>query len=227
MNICIIPARGGSKRIPQKNIKPFMGLPMISYPINLALASNLFDLILVSTDDTEIAEIAVKYGASVPFMRPANLSDDFTPTVPVIRHAIESLTELQDEPQVSVCCLYPCTPLLEPADLILVYEVFEGSKAPFAFPVLEFPSPIQRALKRDAHGATSPFFPEHKLTRTQDLEPAYYDAGQFYWGAADAWIRGENVHELGIGVVFSSLKAVDIDTEPDWQRAEKLALLKE
>jgi pseudaminic acid cytidylyltransferase len=221
MKLCVIPARGGSKRIPRKNVKPFAGKPMISYAISAAQRSECFDRIVVSTDDDGIAQVALAHGAEVPFRRPAELSDDVTPTVPVVAHAIRACLPAPGQEDV-VCCIYPAVPLLEAADLKRALEWLRDAPARYVFPVVEFASPIQRALRRDAAGAVKPFHPEYASTRTQDLEPAYHDAGQFYWGQAGAWLQGLNIHAHGAGMVLPHWRTVDIDTPDDWLRAEAL-----
>ena len=222
MKIAVIPARGGSKRIPRKNIKSFGGKPMIAYAITAARNSGLFDHVLVSTDDTEIESIANEYGAETPFVRPAELANDFTPTVPVISHAIGACEDFGWQLDY-VCCIYPGVPFLEAADLTGAYEQIACSKADYCFPVTEFPSAIQRALKKNMDGSMQPFYPEFEITRTQDLELAYYDAGQFYWGRKSAWLNNPRVHSSGIGYVIPNWRVVDIDTPEDWIRAERLA----
>jgi pseudaminic acid cytidylyltransferase len=221
MNIAIIPARGGSKRIPRKNFRNFGGRPMISYAIRAALDSELFTHVIVSTDDHEIAETAKTYGAKIPFIRPAELSDDLTPTVPVIKHSIEEVEALGWFADY-VCCIYPAVPLIQGSDLIAAFQLLQNAtSADYSFPITQFPSAIQRALRLDASsGATSPFYPEHELTRSQDLEPAFHDAGQFYWGTCKAWKENPRIHSSGVGLVIPSWRVVDIDTEEEWRRAE-------
>lgn len=227
MNIAVIPARGGSKRIPRKNIKPFLGRPMIGYAIQAALTSKAFDRIIVSTDDGEIAEVARHFGAEIPFIRPQQLADDYTPTVPVIAHAICACEELGWHIN-DVCCIYPGVPFVSVDDLRAAYDQLLASGAQYVFPVTQFPSPIQRALRRLPDGSVRPFQPEHAATRTQDLEPGYFDVGQFYWGRKDAWLDGLNIHLNGITLVIPEWRAVDIDTPTDWERAEMLyAILSE
>jgi pseudaminic acid cytidylyltransferase len=223
MNLAIIPARGGSKRIPRKNIKAFGGKPMIAYAITAAKNSGLFDYVLVSTDDAEIASIANEWGASTPFVRPAELANDFTATVPVIAHAIQA-SEALDWSFDNVCCIYPGVPFIEVADLQGSFKHLEAGSADYCFPVAEFPSAIQRALKRNSDGVMHPFYPEFELARSQDLEPAYYDAGQFYWGKKEAWLTNPRIHSSGLGYVIPSWRVVDIDTPEDWERAELLAM---
>jgi pseudaminic acid cytidylyltransferase len=220
MRLAVIPARGGSKRIPRKNVRPFAGKPMIGHAIAAARESGLFDRIAVSTDDGEIAAIAASLGAEVPFTRPAELADDHTPTVPVVAHAIEACRALGWRAE-QVCCIYPGVPFLQSADLHAALALLEQG-ADYAFPVSAFPSAIQRALRRDADGATRPFFPEFASTRTQDLPLAFHDAGQFYWGRSEAWLAGLNIHLHGRTIVIPEWRAVDIDTPDDWRRAELL-----
>lgn len=219
MNIAIIPARGGSKRIPRKNIKAFNGKPMIAHAITAAKASALFEHVVVSTDDEEIAAIAQEWGAETPFVRPEELADDYTATVPVIAHAIQKCRSLGWEFE-HVCCIYPATPFLQAMDLQAALENLLGCDADYCFPVTEFPSAIQRALRRAADGKMQPFYPQYETTRTQDLETAYHDAGQFYWGKASAWLDNPTIHTGGIGYVIPNWRVVDIDTPEDWQRAE-------
>lgn len=217
----MIPARGGSKRIPRKNIRPFAGKPMIGHAIAAAQASGLFDHIVVSTDDGEIASIAGSLGAEVPFMRPTQLADDHTPTVPVVAHAIEECSKLGWQAE-HVCCIYPGVPLLQADDLLAGLALLEQGRSAYVFPVVPFASAIQRALRRLPDGTTCPFYPEHVGTRTQDLEPAYHDAGQFYWGHAQAWLQGLVLHTHGSTIVVPQWRAVDIDKPEDWERAEAL-----
>lgn len=221
MRLAVIPARGGSKRIPRKNIKPFHGKPMISYAISAAIASGVFDWIIVSTDDEEVARIARERGALTPFIRPTELADDYTPTVPVVAHAISTCQSMGwsiDE----VCCIYPGVPFISVEDLRAAHVQLREAHAHYVFPVSKFPSPIQRALRRMPDGSVNPFQPECATTRTQDLDPAYFDAGQFYWGRTEAWLQGLNVHLNGVTLEIPEWRVVDIDTPADWERAEFL-----
>ncbi|MDC0587004.1 pseudaminic acid cytidylyltransferase [Gammaproteobacteria bacterium] len=218
MNIAIIPARGGSKRIPRKNIKNFAGKPMISYAIKTAIESKIFSKIIVSTDDDEIAEVALEQGAEVPFLRPKDLADDYTPTVPVIANAIRTLKELGENIS-DVCCIYPCVPFLLVEDLVEAYRLIKNNSADFCFPIVEFPSSIHRALHLSSNNIVQPMDSKNQLERTQDLKVAYYDAGQFYWGNVSSWLNSESLHTNSIGYIIPSWRAVDIDTDEDWKRA--------
>lgn len=222
MRIAVIPARGGSKRIPRKNIKPFGGRPMISWSIAAARESELFDRIIVSTDDDEIASISRGEGADVPFMRPAELSDDNTGTIPVMAHAVAWLNargEVADE----VCCIYATAPFIEAADLCHGLDVLRTSGADFAFSVTSYAAPIQRALRLNCDGRVEMFDPNHFNSRSQDLEEAWHDAGQFYWGRREAWLSHRALFGThAAAVVLSRHRVQDIDTQADWQRAELL-----
>ena len=222
MNIAIIPARGGSKRIPRKNIKEFAGKPMIAYAITAAKNSGLFNHVLVSTEDAEIANIAKEWGAEAPFIRPDQLANDFATTVPVVAHAIQACEALGWFFS-NVCCIYPGVPFIEVEDLLGALKHLEKGDADYCFPVTEFPSAIQRSLRRNNDGVMKPFYPEFELARSQDLEPAYYDAGQFYWGKKEAWLNNQFIHSSAAGFVIPSWRVVDIDTPEDWTRAERLA----
>lgn len=221
MNFAIIPARGGSKRIPRKNIKDFYGKPMIAWSIEAAKNSGLFDKIIVSTEDSEIARIAVAYGAEVPFIRPKDLADDHTATVPVIAHAIYALSNMGFVPD-RVCCIYPCAPFLRAGDLASGLTMLEETGSSFVYPITEFSHPVQRALLKDEAGRMHFLYPDHELTRTQDLHQAFHDVGQFYWGLTSAWVAGRRMHSEGAGLVIPNWRVVDIDTDEDWQRAELL-----
>ena len=222
MKIAVIPARGGSKRIPRKNIKVFDDLPMIGYAIKAAFNSELFDQVIVSTDDEEIAEVAKSLGAQVPFKRPADLSDDQTVTVPVVAHAVNWLKEKGIQIK-AACCIYPCVPFLNAEDLIGAYDIFDQKDANYVYPVVAFHSSPWRAMTRPDDGPMKFIFQEYELTRTQDLPVCYHDAGMFYWGKASAWINGLKMHSNGYGYVMDGKNIVDIDTELDWARAEQIA----
>jgi len=217
--VAIIPARGGSKRIPRKNIKDFFGKPIIAYSIEIALVSKLFEKVIVSTDDEEIASVAKQYGAEVPFLRPKELSDDFTGTEDVVDHVLEFL-ESQGEHYDYACTIYATAPLLRREYLIEGFEKLKNSNAIHAFSATSMPFPIQRTFKITKKGRCEMFFPEHYHSRSQDLEEAYQDAGQFYWKRL-----GVNSNEIMFGkesipVLISRHLVQDIDTLEDWKRAE-------
>lgn len=219
MRVAIIPARGGSKRIPRKNIKEFCGKPMIAYSIKAAQESKLFDRIIVSTDDEEIANIARSYGAEVPFIRPKELSCDHTTTTPVIAHAIQAL---QKHSVIhSICCIYATAPFIRAEDINNTYNALITHNKQYAFPVTTFPFPIFRGVKRDDTGNIEMFWPEHFATRSQDLEEAYHDVGQFYWGTPDAWLSNTPIFsDVATTIVLPRHLVQDIDTLEDWYRAE-------
>jgi pseudaminic acid cytidylyltransferase len=222
MNIAVIPARGGSKRIPRKNIKPFAGKPMIAYAIEAAHASDLFTHIVVSTDDPEIEAVARDLGAETPFSRPAELADDHTPTVPVIAHAAAACEALGWTAEF-VCCIYPGVPFIQQVDVKAALQLLqEAPEADYSFPVTEFPSAVARALRRTPSGRMSSISPDYELVRTQDLEPVFHDAGQFYWGRRSAWRTNPRIHNSGVGLVIPNWRVVDIDTPDDWVRAENV-----
>lgn len=221
MKIAVIPARGGSKRIPRKNIKPFAGKPMLAWAIEAARGSGMFEHVVVSTDDAEIAETARAHGAQTPFLRPATLADDHTPTVPVIAHAVQSCREAGWDVE-HACCIYPASPFLQASDLEAAYRLLDDQQADFVYPVTEYPHPIQRAMRRTPEGRMQFLDTTSELTRTQDLEKTYHDAGQFYWGRASAWLAGKRMHTAGLGMPIPNWRVVDIDSEDDWRRAELL-----
>ena len=220
MKIAVIPARGGSKRIPRKNIKPFCGKPIIAYSIEAALTSRLFDKVVVSTDDEEIASVSLRLGAEIPFVRPAALADDHTGTNAVIKHAIQWHKEQGYAVQYA-CCIYATAPFIQSRYLREGFEVLAASDKSFAFSATSFPFPIQRAIRINDDATVEAFYPEHILTRSQDLDPAYHDAGQFSWGRADAFLRDEpTFSRLSLAVVLPRHLVQDIDTLEDWERAE-------
>lgn len=220
MRLCVIPARGGSKRIPRKNIKEFCGKPMIAYSIEAAKASGLFDKIVVSTDDEEIAKIAKSYGAVVPFVRPRELSDDHTATIPVIAHAIKaSVDDINDVE--AVCCIYATAPFVQTQYIQEAYEKMLICKASYVFSATSFPFPIQRAIRLTKDDRVEMFSPENFAVRSQDLEEAYHDAGQFYWGTPEAWLESKVIFAPHSTAILLPRHLVqDIDTPEDWTRAE-------
>ncbi|MDU9048380.1 MAG: pseudaminic acid cytidylyltransferase [Candidatus Electrothrix sp. Rat3] len=223
MNLAVIPARGGSKRIPRKNIKAFAGKPIIAYSIEAALRSELFQDVVVSTDDSEIADIAKQFGASVPFMRPPELADDYAGTLEVIAHAITEISRLWRTQPDYTCCIYATAPLIQVQDIVQGYNLLKTKNKYYAFPVTSFSFPVQRAIKFTDDGAIEPFYPEYQNTRSQDLEPAYHDAGQFYWGKSDAFLSMHSMdNDHAIPIPIPRYRVQDIDTEEDWKQAEIL-----
>lgn len=221
MNVAIIPARGGSKRIPRKNIRDFCGKPMIAWSIEAAKASGIFDRILVSTDDPETREIAISCGAEAPFERPPELADDHAGTLPVIRHAVNWLKG-NGTPPSHACCIYATAPFLQPAFLHEALErLATDPEVEFVFSVTAFDFPIFRALRLGENHQTSMFWPEHDTTRSQDLPTAYHDAGQFYWGTAEAWLSKDRIFSSNSrAVILPPHRVQDIDTPEDWVQAE-------
>lgn len=222
MKLAVIPARGGSKRIPRKNIKLFDGKPMIAWSVQAAQDAGVFDRIIVSTDDPEIASVARAFGADVPFMRPVELSDDYTGTIPVIAHAIDWHKIHSSDPH-QVCCIYATAPFIQGRDIQRGLEVLEHSGADFAVSVSSFAFPIQRAIKLRPDGRMEMFDSANFHTRSQDLPEAYHDAGQFYWGTPTAWLSGTPIFGPGSAPVFlPRYRVQDIDTPEDWEQAEAL-----
>jgi N-acylneuraminate cytidylyltransferase len=221
MRLCLIPARGGSKRIPRKNIREFFGKPMIAWSIEAALASGCFDQIIVSTDDAEIADVAQHWGAVLPFMRPAHLADDLTGTTPVVAHALRWYQD-QGTELTALCCLYATAPFVEPGDIRTGLEWLEKVASEcFVFTATAYASPIQRALRIDPiSGWARMCQPDQFIKRSQDLEPAFHDAGQFYWGRPQAWLQSSNLFEGSKPVVLPRWRVQDLDTEDDWTQAE-------
>jgi pseudaminic acid cytidylyltransferase len=219
--MAVIPARGGSKRIPRKNVQPFLGVPLIVRTLQVVGASGVFDRVVVSTDDDEVAALAREAGAEVPFYRPAELSDDHTGTRPVIQHAIGELERNRDRPVGLVCCVYATAVFAMAIDLVEARSLLLDSGASFVFTATTFPAPVQRALRRLPDGSCEMFQPEHRLARSQDLEQAYHDAGQFYWGSRNAWLSDEPIFGRSSRLfVLPRWRVQDIDTREDWHRAE-------
>lgn len=220
MKIAVIPARGGSKRIPRKNIKGFCGKPMIAWSIEAAKTSGLFDRIIVSTDDLEIAGVAKQCGAEVPFMRPEELSNDFVGTTEVIAHATQwALNQGRDVD--AVCCIYATAPFIQVADLKRGWEALKSGDWAYAFTATDFAAPIFRSFKQTDEGGIEMFFPEHFSTRSQDLPTALHDAGQFYWGRSSAWLENKCIFDQhSVPVIIPRWRVQDIDTPDDWYRAE-------
>lgn len=214
-NLCIIPARGGSKRIPKKNIKDFLGKPIIVYSIETALKSGLFDEVMVSTDDEEIANISKKYGANIPFLRSRKNANDFAILNDVFE---EVITEYKNKGKNfdNYCIILPTSPLIKPEDLKKSLNLMKEKKFDSVRPVVQFSYPIQRAFKMDKNGKVEMFNPQYFKTRSQDLEPAFHDAGQFYWINTNKTMLDTNKGAFKI----SEIQAQDIDNETDWQLAE-------
>jgi len=211
-NICVIPARGGSIRIPRKNIKEFLGKPIIAYSIQAALDSGLFDEVMVSTDDLEIADIAKKYGAKVPFMRSAKNSDDFATTFDVIKEVINYYKDQSIEFD-NLCCLYSCAPFVNPKVLLRAYNQLTKKKFDTVFPIIPFSFPIQRALRVN-QGKVSMILEANLNIRSQDLEKSFHDSGQFYWCNTKRLLSSEKlITSNSGGVEISELDAQDIDTD--------------
>ena len=221
MKLCVIPARGGSKRIPRKNIRDFCGKPMIAWSIEVAHASSCFDQVIVSTDDEEIAEVALHWGAEVPFRRPVELSGDFAGTTPVISHAVQWFLDSGREIE-AVCCLYATAPFVEPSEIRCGLDLLmQMANNRFVFTATPYPFPIQRALGIDpVSGDAFMWHPENFDTRSQDLESSYHDCGQFYWGRSQAWLESSNLFEGSRPLILPRWRVQDIDTEDDWIQAE-------
>ena len=215
-NLCIIPARGGSKRIPRKNVKSFLGKPMLVYSIEAALASNLFDEVMVSTDDEDIAEVARQYGAKVPFMRSAETANDFATTADVLHEVINKYKELGQVFD-NFCCIYATAPMIQSKDIISAYNRLQSSDFTIVYPVVQFSYPIWRCLDLAEDGSMKRHWPEFENSRSQDLPKEYHDTGTFYWYKTQEWLAG-NILTGGIEVDETTIQ--DIDTETDWKIAE-------
>jgi pseudaminic acid cytidylyltransferase len=222
LSIAVIPARGGSKRIPRKNIRDFSGLPAISYALVAARESQLFSEIIVTTDDEEIKSISQEFGATIVVKRPDNLADDITPTVPVVAHAVESFIQSHNVNPSGVCCIYPINPFLQASDLKSGLEILrENPQVSYVNAVCSYPYPIQRAVTvKD--GWIKMMNPQNALTRSQDLDETYHDAGQWYWGKSDTWLRHDKLLFNSKAFVVPRWRCQDIDTEEDWKYAELL-----
>jgi pseudaminic acid cytidylyltransferase len=220
MRVAIIPARGGSKRIPRKNIRMFAGKPMIAHSIQCALGSGLFDRVIVSTDDAEIAAVAREHGAETPFVRPAELSNDHAGTIAVIAHAVDWLLD-SGVSLTAACCIYATAPFVRSDDLRKALQLLESGDWQYTFAVTSYAFPIFRSVRMAADGSVEMFFPEHFPTRSQDLPEALHDAGQFYWGRPRAWLDNLKIFDKhSTAVTIPRWRVQDIDTEEDWQRAE-------
>ncbi|MCK4102788.1 pseudaminic acid cytidylyltransferase [Acinetobacter radioresistens] len=224
MQLAVIPARGGSKRIPRKNIKMFHGQPMIAWSVQAAIESGCFDEIWVSTDDEEIAEVAQAYGAKIPFLRPTHLSDDFATTADVMSHAVGEYDKLNHTLPDYICCLYATAPFVTKADLVQGFEKIKNNRnLNYVFSATTYSFPIQRAIKLNVDDTVEMFSPQYFNVRSQDLEEAWHDAGQFYWGTAEAWLNKAMIFASQSSVVeLPRFRVQDIDTQEDWNRAEWL-----
>lgn len=220
MKLAMIPARGGSKRIPGKNIRSFLGKPIIGYSIQAAIDSGLFDEVMVSTDDDEIKNIALSLGAKVPFLRSNENSDDHATTASVIKEVIQQY-EVVGRTFDYTCCIYPTAPFVNAEVLVRAYSKLTMEKLQAVFPVMRYSYPIQRALKLSKEGRVDMFYPEFLTSRSQDLEPSYHDAGQFYFfNTEDFLTKGKLFTPDSGGIVISELEGHDIDNEDDWKIAE-------
>jgi pseudaminic acid cytidylyltransferase len=221
MNVAVIPARGGSKRIPGKNIRPFCGKPIIAWSIEVALASKLFDEVMVSTDDAEIAEVAARHGAAVPFLRSPATADDHATITDVLREVLSEYRNRGTEFD-TACCIYSTAPFVSAADLVEGHAILQRDARDVVLPVCRFDYPIWRSLKRDDEGRVSLFFPEHELSRSQDLPTAFHDAGQWLWLRVGPFLGGAALLGGNTGsMVLQAERVQDIDTEEDWRRAER------
>ena len=221
MRIAIIPARFGSKRIKKKNIKIFYSKPMIYWVIKRIKETKLFDFICVSSDSNKILNIAKECGVEILIKRPNNISDEMTPTKPVIVHAIEYLEKMKIKFEI-ICCIYPCNPFILVKDLRRAFNIYKKNSSKFVFPAVEYSHPIQRALRIDSKSGIKPITSAYLNKRTQDLEKSYFDSGQFYFGSKSIWRSNKNPHNNGIPLIIPSWRVADIDNLNDWKRAELL-----
>ena len=215
-NLCVIPARGGSKRIPRKNVKSFLGKPMLAYSIEAALATGLFDEVMVSTDDEEIADVARQYGAKVPFMRSAETANDFATTADVLKEVLANYKKLCQEFD-NFCCFYATAPMVQSKDIISAFNRLTSSNFTCVYPVVAFSYPIWRCLDLADNGTMTRHWPEYENSRSQDLPKEYHDTGTFYWYKTKEWLNGNNI--VG-GIEVDETTIQDIDTETDWKIAE-------
>ena len=222
MKIAIIPARGGSKRIPKKNVRQFCGSPIISWSISTALRSDLFARVIVSTDDKEIAAIAKAYGAEVPFMRPSRLADDYIGTIPTIQHAIHAVEQENFFPHF-VCCIYPAAPFVSVKQLRDAFSILQKEDIDFVFPAAPYSPPVQRGFVVTDEGNVQMWSPNDFSRRSQDLTNVFHDTGQFYWAKNETWKESKIIFSpksriLRVGVY----EAIDIDSLDDWEFAEHI-----
>jgi pseudaminic acid cytidylyltransferase len=226
VNLAVIPARGGSKRIPRKNIREFAGKPLIAHSIVAALESGLFDHVVVSTDDVEIAQVSIRYGAAVPFVRPAELSDDYATTDDVVLHALIECQKTLGPVDIA-CCIYPTIPFLLRTDLQDAFDLLIGHETTSVFPIVEYDFPVEQAFALDGQ-RVRPVCPAKLTARSQDLQRFYHDAGLFYWLRVDRFLHGRRLFaEDSLVIVLPSERCQDINTEADWRRAELKYRLRE
>lgn len=219
-NICIIPARGGSKRIPKKNIKSFLGKPIIAYSIEAAIQSNLFSKVMVSTDCQETVEIALKYGAEIPFMRSKKNSDDFATTFDVITEVLNEYKQNEFEFD-NACCIYACAPFVNGEKITTAYNKLLTNKFDTVFPIMEYSFPIQRAVKKNKNNKLEMFDSKYLSSRSQDLEKSYHDAGQFYWMNTQNVLKKKSLFTDNTGsLIITEMEGQDIDNLSDWKLAE-------
>lgn len=222
MKYCIIPARGGSKRIPKKNIKNFCGKPIIAWSIEIAKKSNFFDKIIVSTDNQDIANLAKKLGVEVPFKRPKKIANDFAPTSDVIKHAINWYIKIDQKPEY-VCCLYPTAPFLKISDLKYGLKLLKLNEYDYVFSATNFAYPIQRSFILNKNKKVNMTYPKYYYSRSQDLKETFHDAGQFYWGTTATWLKKKKIiGKNSFPVMIPRNRALDIDTIEDWFIAERM-----
>ena len=222
-SIAILPARGGSKRIPKKNIKEFCGMPIIYWSVKAAFESMCFDEIIVSTDCEEISKYSKSLGINVPFVRPKNFSDDHSTTREVINHAIDFLDSTNKDYNL-ICCIYPTAALAIPEDIRIAKEMLQQNQFNnVVFPATSFSYPIERSFRIDNNNQAKMMFPEYFNTRSQDLQSCYHDAGQFYWAEKDTWLKKENLFDGSTPLIIPNYRVQDIDNEEDWIRAEIMA----
>ena len=220
MKVAVIPARGGSKRIPRKNIREFQGRPIIAWSILAARAANVFDRVIVSTDDAEIAAVAAKWGAEVPFLRPLEIADDNSGTTSVIAHATHRL--MAENPEIeAVCCIYATAPLISALDIQRGLQGLESGEWAYAFSATDFAAPVHRSFRLRPEGGVEMLFPEHFSSRSQDLPQVFHDAAQFYWGRPASWMEKKIVFaDHSLPILIPRWRVQDIDTPEDWERAE-------
>ena len=222
MIIAIIPARGGSKRIPHKNVRLFSGKPIIQYSIDAALTAGVFDKVVVSTDCDQIAEVAVRSGAEVPFRRSASLSDDFSGIEKVVPDAIQAMESIECS-AASVCCILATAPFVRATDLKCGFDMLRTGKWDYVVSATDFAFPVFRGFQKLEDDSLRMLYPEHYHTRSQDLPKVWHDAGQFYWGTRNAWMEERDLFSHRSTIVpIPRLRAIDIDTPDDWEFAEAL-----